>query len=596
MNQLWSRMSRYGRDAVYLLPALLLILAQIRVVLGRFDRTVLGTLEGSDAVLQSGILAWMVRHWWDPATCVKLPVFFPSQNSLVGMDSLLGQALLVSPLHYLMNPSPALLYNVAVILTLLLTVLAGAALWLATCPEGTRAQRLAGAGFCGLVLLGAPFTSWQLGMLNQISPPWVVFMLAALWRGWRCFDTRRSAGPWWWLAVVCLVVQAAWGWYGFADAVFVLAVAGVFGLVQAARRRRLQRFLTQLALPALAAAVLVLALAWPYLQLRATTPEYTRELDAVQHFGSHLHVLTNLGPHRLAPADLLGGGAPSAERALLNIDAVLHPGWLTLLCALVGVWRWRGLRGFGLLVAAIGAVGFVMSFGDSGGYPPGSDRRIMLPFGWLREVLMPFKAFRCPSRFIFLLTVAMAWWATAGLHGMVSRSWPWRRALVIMVWALVWLESVPMAMLAVPIPVDGRPQHGSSSTVLAGGVLSLPAPAGEADERVTDAYWLHRALATGRPTTDGMSGWVPPVARRLRLRLVDCEQGRLAVPVLLDSLRDEGIVAAEVAEIYEDTLRVAFWREALETAGYRGVVRAPGYRWYDLQPAAVEEPPDSGTP
>ncbi|MEZ4387309.1 MAG: hypothetical protein R3D98_06965 [Candidatus Krumholzibacteriia bacterium] len=572
-------------DLLWLLPAVLLVVAKVRVVLDSLDRTVLGTLDGADAILQSGILAWTVRHFWQPGVCVQLPIFYPSTSALVCMDSLLGQALCVAPLTVVADPTPALLYNLAVIVSLLLTAASGAALWLATSPDESPSRRAAGAGLCALLLLGSPFTAWQLGVLNQISPPWVVFLLAGLWRGWLRFADARPPGPWWWLSAGALVAQATWGWYGFADAVFVAGTAAALGGWLAWRRRRLRALLAQLAGPLAVAAVLVLALAWPYLRLRAETPEYTRELGAVQYYGAHLHVLGNAGPHRLTWSDLTGPGEPASDRAMRNTDAVMHPGWLTLLFAVLAVCARRSWppsrRRFLWLIAAVGVVGFVMSFGDSGGLPPGSDRRLLLPFGILREVCLPFTAFRCPSRFIYLATVALAWLATSGVLALGASPVRWRRLVVWGVAAgLIWIESVPMGMRAIPLPVDGRTDTAAVESAAPGAVLVVPAPATEADETADGAFWLHRALATGQPVTDGLSGWVPPTARRLRARLQDCEAGRLAVPALLDSLRAAGIVGAEVSEHGADPRRATFWEGALESAGFRGATRAPGYRYY----------------
>lgn len=581
------------RHALWSLPSLLLIAAQVRPVLGRCDRAVLGTLGGGDALLQSGILGWTVRHFWHPFTCMKLPIFFPAESALMSMDSLLGQALLVAPVAAVADPSPALLYNLAVVLTLLLTAASGAALWLASSSGQPAGRRAAGAGFCALLLLGAPFTTWQLGMLNQISPPWVVLLLAVLWRGWRRLVIGDDPRPWWWAAAACLVLQAAWGWYGFADAVFVAGTCAVAALWRAVRTGRTWALLRSLILPVAAALALVVALAWPYLALRSETPEYTRDVGAVSFYSAQVRFLGNPGPHRLAWADFTGDALPAAERARLNTDAVLHPGWIIAACALVGVWRWRRFtaeqRRFGLLVAGVGVVGMVMAFGESGGLPPGSGNRVLLPFGVLRELFMPFEAYRAPVRFVYLVAVALAWWGAAGMYGGdPRRSRRWHRGLVAAVWMLVWVESVPMAMLAVPVPVDGRSgRHPLPVTTERGAVLTLPAPHDESVEPATEALWLHRALATDHAVTGGLSGWVPPVSRQLRERLAACERGEGAVAELLHDLAAQGVIGAEVALNHAEPARVAFWCDALEARGLRGRPTAPGYRFYALEGSPV---------
>ncbi len=234
--------NRTWRDALWALPVLALVVAQVRPVLDRFDRAVLATLNGVDATMQTGIITWTARHVWQPTGWSDLPIFHPAHRALVFMDSLLGQALLVAPLELLGDPAPPLLYNLAVVLSLLLTAAAGAALWLAARGDnGDSGSPAVGACLAALFLLGSPFSTWQLGMLNQIAPPWPVFMLAALLAGWRRFAVDRPARGWWWAAAFCVGSQAAWGWYGFADAIFILGTVAPVGIWFAARRGRLRR-------------------------------------------------------------------------------------------------------------------------------------------------------------------------------------------------------------------------------------------------------------------------------------------------------------------------------------------------------------------
>jgi hypothetical protein len=571
------------RNFLWALVPLSFLVMQLRPLFGRWDRTVLGSLDGVDALLQSGILTWTARHFWQPLTCIDLPIFHPARSALVCMDTLVGQAVMVAPLVWLGDPTPALLYNLAVVATLVLVAAAGAWLWLATSTGDDGPERAAGAALLALLLLGAPFTTWQLGMLNQISPPWVILLVAVLWCGWRRFERGEDPRRWWWLAAGCLVVQAAWGWYGFADAVFVLGTGLVMGAWRAWRRGRLRPLVVPAILPGLVAALLVLGLAWPYLQLRADTPAYTRELNEVQHYGAHLHVLTNAGPHRLGWSDLTGAAEPAAERARRNVDAVMHPGWLALAGVVLGVVTWRrwsgGRRRAGLFLAIVGVVGFVMAFGDSVGVPPGSDRRIILPFGVLREIVTAFEAYRAPARFLFLTVIATSWWATAG----IVTAGRGRRWLVPLAMALIWLESIPMAMLAVPVEVDGRQDPTSVvRDAPAGAVLTLPAPRSEAEEDAAETRWLHRALATGRAVTGGVSGWVPPATRQLREALAASERGELAPAQLLADVRAMGVSAAEIRIDGSDPDRVAFWRRALADLGAAGRPSAPGFEFYVL--------------
>ena len=191
---------------------------------------------------------------------------------------------------------------------------------------------------------------------------------------------------------------------------------------------------------------------------------------------------------------------------------------------------------------------------------------------------MPFQAFRAPVRFAFLMTVAVTWWAAAGAYAV----WPrpaarWRRLALPVVWGLLWLESVPVGLIAAPVD----PAWSATTVLAAGPVLTLPAPATEQQENATEVAWLHRAVATGQPVTGGVSGWVPPATRRLRERLAACEAGREDPRVLLDQLRAAGVVAAELAVRSAAPRQVAFWDSVLIAEHYRPHVSGPGYRRYE---------------
>ena len=142
-----------------------------------------------------------------------------------------------------------------------------------------------------------------------------------------------------------------------------------------------------------------------------------------------------------------------------------------------------------------------------------------------------------------------------------------------------------MGLIAVPVEVDGRAgSHPLPTATSSGAILTLPAPPTEAAENTTETRWLHRALATGRPVTGGVSGWVPPVTRRTRARLAACETGDADPQVVLAELRAQGVVGVELSVGASDPERVAFWDRTLTRAGYLGVETAPGFRYYELTP------------
>lgn len=588
------------RAALPLLPALLLVGALLRPLRGAWNDAVLATGDGADAVMQSGILTWSARHFWRPETWLDLPIFHPARSALVFMDSLLGQALLIAPWQALGDPHPAALYNLACLLTLLLAGGAAALLWRAT---GGGA---AGAGFCALALLASPYTTWQLGLLNQLPPPWVPALAATLFAAWRRLPwadqeagrgegrgaiapaAAGARGPLW-AAGGCLAVQAAWGWYGFASSLFLAAVIGGAVVWHALRRRRGLRLLALAAPPLLASAAAVLLLAAPYLRLHASESSYTRTPSDVRAFSADLHHFLNQGEHRLGW--LRDGGKAGSSPASSEPDAArggepaLHPGWVILACA---AWGWARRRRLpppqaraGSLLLAAALVGLVLAFGDSVSLPPGGERRVPLPFGLLQEALAPLRALRAPVRFSYLLAVALAWWAAAGCADLARLPWRAgrRRLLLAGVWTALWLEAVPARMPTVPLVADGRPTREVPWTgVPAGAVLTLPAPAAERHEDVVEARWLHRALASGRPVTGGVSGWVPPATSGLRRRLLACEEGQESTALLLRQLIAQGVTAAEIAAAGAAQERARFWIGALELRGWEELPAPAGYR------------------
>ena len=144
-------------------------------------------------------------------------------------------------------------------------------------------------------------------------------------------------------------------------------------------------------------------------------------------------------------------------------------------------------------------------------------------------------------------------------HGLIGRLTPAVVALLILV-------SLPAAVPALKVPLDGRPVWPAFPQ--AGPVVTLPAPPTEYDEDVTEALWIARALETGQPVTGGATGWVPPEIVDFRVQLEDCEDGEMDPVRLLASWKDMGIVSAEIALRPGDERRTDFWRE--DPSGRRG--------------------------
>ena len=493
-----SRLSHAGvTSSLACFGVLAVAVACLWPVWRNWSGSVVAPFGGIDAMLQLGLLEWTARHWWQPSVWLDVPIFWPVTGGLGYMDSLLGQAWLVWPAHLLFSPTLAAQYNLAFLGSLLVAAVAGAVLWLA--GGGPRWA----APVVALTLVGSPYSLSQNGHLNQLPPPGTVFALAALILALRRQDQGRSAHLAWWLVAASLVLQAAWGWYGFGHAVVGLATVKVVWMIRR-RGRGLLGTVRAAALPALATAALVLLLAQPQIRLQERYDSFTREEVEVRLGSADIKHVLNRGVYRAGPSDWLGHGKSGLERYEGRDRQVLNPGWVALVLAGFGWWRRRGLsddtRAVGHALLVSGAVGVVLAFGESVGLPL-TDARAPLPLAWLREIIPPFKAFRGAWRFSYLMVIAVAWWSAVGVRGLVDLTVAAtgrigaRRGLVLLPAAAVLLltfVSLPAAVPSLPVPLDG---HLRTGTVAATGpILTLPAPENEYAEDVTEALWLARAL------------------------------------------------------------------------------------------------------
>lgn len=558
------------------LGALCVIAAEIAPVLSTWGRQVISPYGGIDAIMQAGLLEWSLVSAWT-THWTSLPVFFPVAGTLAYMDSLLGQAMLVVPLHWLGVAAPASLYNCAYLATL---VLAGVGMSVLCRASGGRA---ADAGVAVIALVGSPYTVAQLCHLNQLPMPFALFAAAALIAA-LSGDPRESFGSYviWWLLGAALVVQAASGWYGFAYAAITCSVLViVYGAGElcarwnAGRRggvvalRRLGRLVLRAALPLVLSGVGVFLLAEPYRTMQHRYPDYVRSREDVRYDSGDIKHLIEGGAYRVHVSDLIGRGPRGEARYLGKDRQVLQFGWVATALAGYGFICRRSLSfrqrraGYGLLGA--GAAGLVLAFGESTGLP-GTQMRLTMPFEWLRELVPAFKAYRAVWRFSFLTVVAIAWWAGMGWSIVARRARSRRRILAAaVVLCLLVVESIPFGLPAADLGFDGTRRPIAS--VPPGPLLTLPAPRTEYEEDATEARWLLWALEADRRVTGGVSGWVPPEARALRQDLFGCEQGTMDAFAFLADMKSTGIVGAVIAIRPEDGKRIAFWKSLLIESG-----------------------------
>jgi hypothetical protein len=564
------------------IPLVFLGVMCLRSLFGVVQDHVLGPYGGIDAVMQSGILEWTGRHFWQPTVWAQLPVFYPEPYALAFMDSLLGQAVLVFPLRLWGDSTPALLYNAAFCASFILAAVAFMTLW-RSCGGGWVA-----ASVGSLALLGSPFTLSQLGHLNQLPPPMMILALAAILLAIRqTLEVRAGAGRAWWFWALAMVAQAAWGWYGFAYAMVasLLVLAGT--IWSAYRNERLRHLLRLITGPIIVVVAGTVLLAQPYWQASNRYDDFTRNDAEISYYSADLKHFLNMGAYRHFWQDPERPGEDGRPAYEEMPRILLHPGWITLVLAFIG-WSGRSRltyhqRSAGLLILAMGAVGLVLAFGDSIGFP-GRQGRLTLPLGILQDIFSPLRAYRTVWRFFFLTTLAFSWWAAVGCD--VLLRWPGRKrsgaVLVGLFTLLLLLESLPAPIPSVSVPT-ARPAGPPDplAALPAGAVLTVPAPPGEYGEDCVEAQWLHRHLSHGKPVTGGVSGWVPPYTRSLRERLFRCEGGALPLQPLLNELHTLGVRYVEV-HTDKDAARGFPWRAMMAELGFQGEPSWPGYVLYRL--------------
>lgn len=548
---------RFLRWMTALIPALIVILFCMLPVISNWDTHMLGPFGGIDALLQAGLLQWSGQNYLTPELWYQLPIFYPEHDVLGYMDSLLGQALSIQPILWLTNPSAAAQYNWAMLISLILSAIAVLLIW-----RNSGGKPIPGA-IVTAVVIGSPYTLAQLGHLNQLPPPMVFFTIAAVIGALNSAVSLRKKILWWGFAMLAVVLQAMWGWYGFVYAAMGAAIPAIWNLFSEREYKQFIR-LNWVVLPMLLIAVpAVLWMAEPQLRVADRYSEFDRSDTEVRSGSADMKHLFERGVYRSNPADWIGKGVEGAQRYEGRDRQVLNPGWLAFVLAAYGLKHRRKLsnkmqqHGYGLL--CLGFIGLVFAFGESTGLPF-TDKRILLPFGVLREIIDSLRAFRGAWRFSLLTVLALAWWAGFGFSMLRNRLGV--KAFAVPVLLILLSLPVSLPIIEIPSEVNFSSNSSASNQIL----LTLPAPLNEYVEDQTEALWILRAISTKSQVTGGATGWVPDSIIKLRVELSDCEAGLIAPEEIFDRFIKSGITGAEIVE-RDDDPRVIFWRKSLSSYG-----------------------------
>ncbi|MFV9505238.1 MAG: hypothetical protein AB4911_11810 [Oscillochloridaceae bacterium umkhey_bin13] len=405
---------------------LLVALCVLAPVLPSFSTAIPGGLiAATDGWQNVWNLWWIAEALRSGQNPLVTPLLFHPHGVDLHLQTLgLANGLPLVPVTLLWGPSAA--YNLALLLALWLTGLAGYALALQVTPHH-------GAAFgAGLLLTLAPWHLTRLydGQLELITLQWAVFYLVALLRVIKhgCWQTSLLAG-------VLLALTGLTSWYYL---VFMLLVSLGVALLWtpftlAAWRQRLG----QTSLILLVAGLLLLPILGPALRT-ATDPQQLYQPEADEIVARSANLLDFILPSYLHP---LWG-----EIVFRQISAAWHNysgdwnvalGWSVLALAIYGArtswslaWRWLVLAGGALLLA----LGPELQFGPwRSGIP--------LPYALLDQI-PGLSLGRRPSLFTAIITIALVPPLALGLTALLQarRGHPIPRSLVL---GLVIFELLP---------------------------------------------------------------------------------------------------------------------------------------------------------
>ena len=426
---------------------------------------------GNDPVQDAWILSTVTRNMLtQPHRLFEGNIFYPSYNSVLFADPLLGPALLVLPLR-LVTDNGALLYNAAMLLGLTLASYGfyrvALRLW-----DDPRAALLA--------TIAIPYTAQQMHHLELAHIPYLSiagfpFLMLALLAllekpGWKpALATGLAfafqAGTDGYYAFCCVFLAAlfaAWGWRRFAE----------------------PRTWIWTGTAAAIGTLLILPYVIGFARLRQEA-DMSRGLDWALRYSTDLGISLfrshSLLWHRILHGPELPGGP-------------LFPGLAVVLLAAVGLKRCPGR--YRTLLLLLIAVFFVLSLGPV--LRVGGESLFPLPFKLLWDHVPFFNAMRHPITFAVPAMMALGLLACGGL----ARSGLAGRPATL---GLVLLLAIGETLIPRPARQDRGREMPEAYTFLQtlprGGVLELPF-----EGNYTYEWW---AIRHDRPLLNGETGFEP---------------------------------------------------------------------------------------
>jgi hypothetical protein len=438
-------------------------------------------------------VGWVFRQLQgDPRALFDANIFHPEPLTLTFSDSMLLPALTAAPL-LIAGLHHAVVYNVLFMSGFLLS---GVATFLLV-------RRLTGctraAMVSGIVYAFYPYRFEHYSHLELQMTHWMPLGLLALHRFLDSLRTRDLL-----LAAACALAQLYSSmYYGLFFGLYALAVGGV---LWRARAIPWQRVVRPAAVAGVAALLLAIPLARPYLAAQAR--KGSRDVPAVRAYSATAADYFRAHERSARYGRLLAGGQPERE---------LFPGVTPILLAAAALVPPIGTGTLAYLAGL--ALSFDGSLGMNG-----------LLYPYLYEVFLPIRGLRVPARFSVLVGLSLAVLAGFAVQRLL-RTMPGRRGYIA--WAAVvvlvcldvqpalrlqpvWREPPAIyASLGSPAGVPGHvaatlngnpgPVHETAAVVIA----EFPLPT-ESDHVARNLPYMYFSIWHGLPLVNGYSGFAPP--------------------------------------------------------------------------------------
>lgn len=277
---------------------------------------------GGDRNLFVWTLAWNAHAFLhQPLAIFDANIFHPYPRTLAYSENLIGAALLVAPVQWLMQ-NPWLTFNLSVLATIPLCALGGFVLArrLGTSPTA--------AWICGLIYGFAPPRFLRIDQAHLTSVAWIPFCLAYV-HSYLATGRRTDLR----IAIAFLSLQVLTSGHGAVFLLFALGVLVLVELLAGTPPRPLVR-LRDVGLPGPLLLLPVAAVFLPY-RIVQTEVGLRRELsDWTGSWTSYLASPTHVDAFILNHLGSLGAFINT------NAQAYLFPGWLPLLLACVALAPW----------------------------------------------------------------------------------------------------------------------------------------------------------------------------------------------------------------------------------------------------------------